>query len=74
MAQSQETILDVAGMSCSSCAARVAEALRAVDGVSAAEVTEREGKARVRHDPSRAPARALVAAVEQAGYAASPAR
>ncbi|APR78702.1 Hypothetical protein A7982_04049 [Minicystis rosea] len=63
-----ETILDVAGMSCASCASHIDKALRDVEGVSKVEVRLRAGKVMVQHDPSTASIDALVEALREAGY------
>ncbi|AVR97957.1 heavy metal translocating P-type ATPase [Pseudoduganella armeniaca] len=61
--------LRIAGMSCASCVGRVEKALRAVPGVTDASVNLATETARV---AGSAPAQALRAAVEQAGYEAEP--
>ncbi len=66
----RETVLNVR-MSCGSCAARIERALRAVDGVAEVQVHLGEKQAVVRHDAS-APTAALLDALRQAGYDASP--
>jgi len=63
-----ETVLDVTGMSCSSCVRHVSDALRSLDGVTAVEVQLRAGKVLVRHDPAKAAVTALVTALDRAGY------
>lgn len=63
--------LDVAGMSCASCATHVTEALLEVEGVSRAKVDLESGSAMVGGegiDPD-----AVAAAVLEAGYTAGPA-
>jgi copper chaperone len=66
-----ETSLRVTGMTCGNCVRHVTEALRGVPGVSAVDVALAEQRARVLHDPARAPVPALIAAVEAAGYEAA---
>ena len=63
-----ETILDVAGMSCSSCARRISNALGSLDGVAAVEVRLKDGQVHVRHDPTKTSVDALVATLDKAGY------
>ena len=58
-------------MTCNGCVKHVDAALREVPGVTAVEVDLTKGSARVVHDD--AAAAHLVSAVEQAGYAATPA-
>lgn len=59
--------LTVEGMSCDGCEQTVAEALRAVDGVASAAVDRTNNSATV---DGEAEPRALVTAVEDAGYTA----
>jgi copper chaperone len=66
-----ETTLAVTGMTCGNCVKHVTSALRAVPGVTAADVNLEHGRAIVAHDSSRASVAALIAAVEAAGYTAS---
>ena len=66
-----ETTLRVTGMTCGNCVKHVTQALRDVPGVTAVDVALAEQRARVTHDPARAPVPALVAAVEAAGYEAT---
>lgn len=58
--------LDIDGMSCGHCVARVRGALEALPGVQVGEVSI--GKALVEIDETRTPASAVVQAVEDAGY------
>jgi Cu+-exporting ATPase len=62
-----ETVLQIEGMTCASCAARVEKALLKVPGVSAASVNLATERATVQALPSVRVA-VLVAAVEKAGY------
>lgn len=64
------TELGITGMSCASCAAHVADALRGVDGVEDAAVNLATERARVTHRASL-DIHALIQAVEGAGYEAS---
>ena len=64
-----EFTLQVEGMSCASCVARVEKALMKVPGVASASVNLATERATVRA-LSTVPATALRAAIEQAGYAA----
>ncbi len=65
--------LDIEGMSCGSCAARVQRALSREPGVTDALVNYATGRATVELDPSELDVDRLVAAVQRAGYDASPA-
>ena len=62
--------LDVRGMTCSACSARVEKALNKVPGVFKAEVNLAAEKARVEYDPGRVEPPNLVDAVKKAGYEA----
>jgi copper chaperone CopZ len=62
------TTLDINGMTCNGCVKHVDQALRAVPGVTAVEVSLPDHCARIVHDPELAPPTTLVAAVEGAGY------
>ena len=64
--------LDVTGMTCSSCAARVQRALSREPGVTEALVNYATGRATVELGPGTPDADRLVAAVQGAGYDASP--
>ena len=66
-----ELNLQIAGMTCASCVARVEKALLKVAGVTAASVNLATERATVRA-PASLPLSALEAAVERAGYAAVP--
>lgn len=68
MSNSKETILNVDGMTCSSCIRHVEGALRELEGVSATEVKIKDGKVRVEHDPSRASVEQMIEALGEAGY------
>ncbi|MCM2276731.1 MAG: heavy metal translocating P-type ATPase [Oligoflexia bacterium] len=63
--------LSIQGMTCAACSARVEKVLNRTPGVSAAVNLATE-KARVRFDPARVDIAGLIAAVERAGYRASP--
>lgn len=64
------TSLDISGMSCAACAARVEKVLARVDGVNRATVNLALERAEVEHAPALAP-EDLVDQVEQAGYGAA---
>src|SRR5262245_3396155 len=70
--EQNEVRLDLEGMTCASCAARIEKKLNKIDGVEATVnfVTE---QATVHRD-SQVTVEQLVAAVESAGYGAHPAR
>ncbi len=66
-----KTILTVEGMSCSSCVAHVKQALT-IEGVATVDVRLAEGAVAVEHEAGISAGR-LIAALEQAGYEATPA-
>lgn len=63
----KEIVLNVAGMSCSSCVRHVSAALQSVPGVSNVEVRLRAGTVLVRHDAT-ASTSSMVKALGEAGY------
>jgi Cu+-exporting ATPase len=63
----ETTVLEIDGMSCTSCAGSIEDALNAVDGVNEATVQFSSETARVQHDPSVSLDQ-LIASVEGAGY------
>ena len=70
---SQRTIdLTLTGMTCAACAARIEKVLNRGEGVEAA-VNFATESARVRFDPDKTDAKALIEAVRKAGYDAAPA-
>src|SRR5947207_8049639 len=67
-----EVTLDIGGMTCASCVARVERTLKKVPGVAGAAVNLATERATVSYDPMQAGVAELVAAVEKAGYEAEP--
>ena len=63
------TTINVEGMKCKHCAARVKKAAEAIANVSAAEVDLENGKATLTHD--NADLDAVVAAINELGFSAS---
>ena len=63
-------VLEVDGMTCGGCVRSVTNVLKALPGVSFAEVSLEKSQAKVTFDPALADATALRAAVEEAGYEA----
>jgi Cu+-exporting ATPase len=59
-------------MTCASCVARVERSLKKLPGIEAASVNLATERALVRYDPSQVGASEMVAAVEKAGYTATP--
>ncbi len=68
---SEETTLDISGMTCASCVRRVEKALSKTEGVSLANVNFATHQATVTHEAG-VPVDALVQAVDHAGYGARP--
>ncbi|MEO7714595.1 MAG: heavy metal translocating P-type ATPase [Capsulimonas sp.] len=71
----EETVvstLDIQGMHCASCVGRIERMLGKVPGVEHADVNLATNRARVTYDPGQATMDAMVAAVEKAGFGASP--
>ncbi len=68
-----EAELDVEGMTCASCVGRVERALKAVPGVTSAEVNLATGSARIGYTSGTTSPPALAEIVTAAGYAARPA-
>ncbi len=64
--------LDVSGMTCGSCAARVQRTLSRQPGVSEALVNYATGRATIALDPGAVDAEQLTAAVQSIGYGAAP--
>ncbi|MEA2670231.1 MAG: copper-transporting P-type ATPase, partial [Chloroflexota bacterium] len=62
--------LDVTGMTCGSCAARLERVLGRVPGVASATVNYATARAAVEHDPDAVDTSAVLLAVERAGYGA----
>lgn len=63
--------LNIAGMSCGHCVARVTKALKSVDGAEVEDV--KIGSATVSYDPGATSTAQIAQAVEGAGYSAQPA-
>ncbi|HEX4109832.1 MAG TPA: cation-translocating P-type ATPase, partial [Solirubrobacteraceae bacterium] len=66
--------LEISGMTCGSCAARVQRALSREPGVASALVNYATARATVTAEPGALDPPALIAAVTRAGYGAAPAR
>jgi copper-transporting P-type ATPase V len=66
----QHAVLDISGMTCGSCAARVDRVLRRLPGVVTVRVNLATARADVDLDSGRTGVDTLLAAVERAGYAA----
>lgn len=62
-----ETLLDVKGMTCGSCVRHINVALDDIDGIEQIEVSLREGRVLVKHQPGLDATR-LIGAIENAGY------
>jgi P-type Cu+ transporter len=71
MAVAERAELELQGMTCTSCAARIERGLGAVDGVETAAVNLATERASVAFDPARVEVADLIRAVEATGYHAS---
>src|SRR5436190_6577683 len=67
-----ELSLNIGGMTCASCVARVERSLKKVPGVKEAAVNLATERAAVHYDPMQVGVAEMVAAVEKAGYEAAP--
>ncbi|MFL5507788.1 MAG: heavy metal translocating P-type ATPase [Gemmatimonadales bacterium] len=63
--------LDIGGMTCAACSARVQRALERTEGVDQAAVNLMTNSAAVTYDPERTSPQQLIAVVEKTGYEAS---
>jgi copper chaperone len=68
----KQTIIDVDGMTCSSCVRHVEGALRDIAGIRAVEVQLQKGKVVVDHDDA-APLESMIEALGKAGFDSRPA-
>lgn len=66
----ETTVLKVNGMTCGGCVRSVGNVLKAVPGVTSAEVSLEKSEAQVTFDPAFANQAALRKAIEDAGYEA----
>jgi copper chaperone len=64
------TTIKIGGMSCDGCVKSITRALKAVPGVSSAEVSLERAEATIAFDPEKVAKPALVEAVEDAGFSA----
>ena len=64
----QSTTLDIKGMTCGDCVAKVSTALEAVDGISAVSVDHSTGKALVTYDADLVSMDMMKSAVKTAGF------
>lgn len=69
-AQVKTVTIPIEGMSCVACAARVKNALRSIDGVTAVEVSLAQRAAQVRYVEKKVAPQHLAAAVNKLGYKA----
>ncbi len=63
-----DTVIRIGGMSCQGCVKNITGVLKALAGVSGAEVLLTEGEARVSFDAGQVTREALIAAIEDAGF------
>ena len=62
---------DITGMTCSACSSRVDRAVAALDGVKEVSVNLLKNSMNVSFDPAITSEKAIIAAVEKAGYGAT---
>lgn len=70
MSNTKNTILNVEGMTCTSCIRHVEGALHELEGIGKVEVKIKDGKVVVEHDPARATPLQMIDALAEAGYEA----
>lgn len=70
--QPRTTRFEVGGMVCASCEEGICAAVKKLDGVLECAADHKAGAANVRHDPARAPAAEIAAAIARLGYTAAP--
>ncbi len=70
-ADTEELVLNVSGMTCAGCEGRVKGALTACEGVTDAQVSQKDGKAVVQVEKGKANKDVLIEAVKQVGFSAS---
>lgn len=68
--ESKKAVLDIGGMSCAACSARIEKKLSRTSGVKSANVNLATAKASVEYDPGVIKASELIKAVESLGYTA----
>ncbi len=68
----EELVLQVGGMTCTGCEARVGKVLGRLDGVRSATADHQAGQVRVLFDPARASAETIGDAITGAGYEVAP--
>ncbi len=67
-ADGTKVTLAVSGMSCGKCADKITTALRALEGVNAANVDSDSGKAEIAFDAAKVDIDALIAKIAEAGH------
>ncbi len=69
--ETETLALDIAGMSCASCSARIEKVLRQADGITAVTVNLAANSARVEYDPERTSARSIRERIGRLGFTAT---
>jgi Cu+-exporting ATPase len=62
--------LNISGMSCAACSARIEKKLQSMDGIANASVNLATNRAQLAYDPTRTGSRDIIAAIEALGYSA----
>ncbi|WP_027187551.1 heavy metal translocating P-type ATPase [Desulfovibrio cuneatus] len=68
----KQTLFDVTGMTCSACVSNVEKAVKKLPGITRAEANLLGNSMLVEHDPNQTTMEAVQAAIEAAGYSATP--
>ena len=70
-ATTEEVVLNIKGMTCAGCEAKVKAALSSFEGVSDVNVSHKEGKAHLNVEEGKVDKAVLIHAVKQVGFAAT---
>lgn len=65
---SNQTVFQVEGMTCSSCVRHINSALKKMEGVEDVQVSLSDKKVIVKHDPKKVPADVIRKAITEEGY------
>ena len=70
-AKTEEVVLNIKGMTCAGCEAKVKAALSSFEGVSDVNVSHKEGKAHLNVEEGKVDKAVLIQAVKQVGFTAN---
>jgi len=68
MAETKSLTLDIKGMSCGMCAAKIENSLKKIDGVSKTSVDHKTGKGTVEYDDAKVSTEKIVEACNKTGF------